>query len=1030
MNRGFLPPSASRNGRGSGGGGSGGGLHEQSFGTGQAMSSLSSGRDDFDDKATFEYVQGEMNSRLASFLSSDKDQKRKPKKMRDGTDLICISKSDIAEINKLALKDTNIQSAIQVIHNTMLAKKLYFLHKAFKIKPEYHNSLRAHWEAFLVDYMHNVLLYGICLVKIIKHPQLLEIPIVLDINLNTVQFAINADTNEYEYVVVNDLNGDVRDDVYVVSKYKPCPDGTLTSPTASLMDQRRWEMFVRNEYNMSSFYRGRPDVIIQEPAPEKPGNNQSLASQALPGLEGDTVGGSLGRGGHGGAAASRGGAKSQAWARDSRMAASLSISSNPEMNRQLEDREFLERFNKTNKAFTQEIAADIRKSTQHPLKKAYSVEYNSSLKSRVLRAMNGRHYVKPQLPQVPLHFEMIMNRTDDMIGRAYNVPREFWTGDHSSSRYTKGNVTLSWENMKTTVTRWASDVESLCNKILCKIYGTEDAVISAEMIYDEIMNADLSDRKKKEYIKMAKRAQEIHEELMGWYIVPDATAEEAIHHKLDTSRPDDNMNSRGSGSGSGSGSSSSSKIKTEALSNDGFGKNTPGSDQRLFHDKDGDITMSGLNQTDVKKDTAMAAASMGSESPAALLSKPNIYGTDNVEQFLNTQKTLPVPLKSIPGVAEPKKHKKEAESRQRYSELLMELTRVYDSVTHQNPYSFGTISLVLGWSVFVSDKDLAGDPQYAALENVTVGDDAKTFARAFEQKYGITEAEAQMNTGIGMDPLTTTQPDTFAGSNVSPKDKHQIVDAIIRSGYADSSQKDKIMQTLGEPLQSAKDGSKALPQTSQTNAWTLSEQDYAATEQQQQKQEQAKKKARTQAPAQITRDLDPPAEKSNDKASKKKDARPAQGSTRDDGNGSDLETPDTETPDKKSPPKKSRKPRDTDTKETKVNAEDANDNGDDDGDDSSSSSSSEDEDSDDGGDGGDDDDGKKKKKKKKASSEGRRKKNKTKASSKGRHKGTKRKSDSDSDSGEKKQASGSESQGSGRPPKRRKLSHERPRKTL
>lgn len=767
-----------------------GGTSSLPFSHGHGGFGSGSGGGAFNDSQTRQYVQSSLNHALSEWRDTGKNTR----KTKQNQMLVRVSRSDILEINNRAKRDPSISAAIKIIPSFLLGRKLYFLHKKFKLKPEYHNMLRTHWESFITDYIVNTVLYGVVIVHISKHPLLREKPAVLPLGLNDIQFRINPETNEYEYIVINLLTGEVRDDVYVVDKFKPEVTGELTSPIAELLDHRRWVQFVRNEYNLSTYYRGRPDIILQEPAPVRmaPTIHDADRNFPVPGASG--------------------GSRSVEAKEQEALAMGMTSvyqGASPAYISEYESKLTLDGVNASGQRLTPELAAKMRQAAQHPSKRAYVAEYNPMFQSRIMRTFAGHHYARPQLPQTPDYFEFIMKRMDELIGRVLNVPKEFWTGDHSSARYNSGNERLAWESLKTTITGWATDVESLCNMLLCHIYGATDAILSAEIIYEEIMASDLSEREKKQMLKIYKRTQEIADELMDWYIVPEAATADAIHKNV------------------------GSTAATE--------------DSTLERDKEGDIVAKGgkKSQGTIRKQVAVAAAvaasapssstapmetkvkteqgaspsgmpsiSQTADASGSSIAEPrpvkDLYGPDRVEDYLHEQKSKPTPPLAHPNISMTKKNSKMTERRQDYDDLVLELTRLHGIGEHTSEYSFVNICLVLGWTVYVSDSDLSANPKFAIMENMSVASEQEIEANARTHKFG--HMEAHFLSGMGTDALHAAMPDASKAGKLDKATAQAVVDKIVSGGYVDVSQKEKMLLTLGEDLHGAMAESRAAPQ--------------------------------------------------------------------------------------------------------------------------------------------------------------------------------------------------------------------------
>lgn len=363
-------------------------------------------------------------------------------------------------INQLMVRDiltflknnALVNACVSIIPQRLLNKDFIWLGRLGKVNAAVKKALNNNWKIFCRDAFRSAVDIGLIMVKTRQHPILSEIPVVLSYVLHTPQFYITED-DEFKWRVVRNSDQAVIEDADVIEISRPFPTGHLASAMAMLLPEIYKSRFLEETFAYSIYHRARPPIVLQHERPRPVTQNESRAGQ---GPNTNSFGKTVTDGVFG------------------QRPPPASFES--------------ESISRTVKAIhsqgnlpnSQEIGKQRLNEIINAPFRSHSIEMDDELKRTVIKLMNDFHWVQPSFPEVPAYLPQLLESFEKMCARVMHVPREVWADQYTKF---KTSETLAHEVLSDTLFFWADVLENLCNPLIYKIYGMEEAFYA--LLFDE-----------------------------------------------------------------------------------------------------------------------------------------------------------------------------------------------------------------------------------------------------------------------------------------------------------------------------------------------------------------------------------------------------------------------------------------------------------------------------------------------------------------------------------------------------------------
>lgn len=127
-----------------------------------------------------------------------------------------------------------MKGLITYIVQQVEVKGIHFQYANKVISPIYKELLEHNWDPLIAESFFKYIVDGFILFRFQPHPELFEIPVILDPFEYIIQFKRN-EFSKNEYQIFNRLGKDVTDEVFIDTLYAPDTNGQLTSPASELI---------------------------------------------------------------------------------------------------------------------------------------------------------------------------------------------------------------------------------------------------------------------------------------------------------------------------------------------------------------------------------------------------------------------------------------------------------------------------------------------------------------------------------------------------------------------------------------------------------------------------------------------------------------------------------------------------------------------------------------------------------------------------------------------------------------------------
>jgi hypothetical protein len=161
----------------------------------------------------------------------------------DGNRLVTINPQHMRDIMSVVMVNPYVRGALDTIATHLLSDGFRFSHRNRRMRQTYQQTLTSHFSDMTRRLIHDWFAVGIAFVCIQPDHELIFVAQVLPIQECTIQFETCG--MKRKYTIHHPLVNQTNQRVYVLERFKPLSNGTLTSPACNLlfhmgMNQQLW----------------------------------------------------------------------------------------------------------------------------------------------------------------------------------------------------------------------------------------------------------------------------------------------------------------------------------------------------------------------------------------------------------------------------------------------------------------------------------------------------------------------------------------------------------------------------------------------------------------------------------------------------------------------------------------------------------------------------------------------------------------------------------------------------------------------